>query len=224
MSAMDRLSQNRIVRGLIRRIHERQQQFALGRAMPRFLRNPSPTSAGFDSALLEDLVYGWGNHHWSVASANGPILECGSGLSTILIGILAQQARLTVWSLEHEPTYAAHVQKYLDKYRVNSVRLCVAPLKQYGDFDWYAPPLASMPGDFALVVCDGPPGSTRGGRYGLVPVMREKLRADCTILLDDGARPDEQAVATHWARELDCEMEINGSQKPFVVMKLGQTA
>ena len=37
-----------------------------------------------------------------------------------------------------------------------------------------------------------PPGSTRGGRYGLLTVLGERLAPGCTILLDDAGRPDER--------------------------------
>jgi len=218
--------------GLPARMRAIHRRIAFGRALRRFMRNPSPRASGFDRTLLSTLVYGWGNS-WSaqheyletclrhVAAANGPILECGSGLSTILMGILAQSTGAKIWSLEHNPKYAAQVQHHLDKHGVRSVNLCVAPLKTYGDFDWYSPPLETMPDGFSLVICDGPPGETRGGRYGMVPVMRAKLRPDCTILLDDGARPLEQSIADRWASALSGAHEIIGSEKPFIRLTVG---
>ncbi|HET9473606.1 MAG TPA: class I SAM-dependent methyltransferase, partial [Steroidobacteraceae bacterium] len=158
-----------------------------------------------------------------VRDADGPILECGSGLSTILIGTVAQASGNKVLSLEHEPRYAVKVQHYLDKYHLTSVKLCVAPLSTYGDFDWYTPPsFDSIPEKFSVVVCDGPPGTTRGGRYGLVPVMLEKLRPDCTILLDDGAREGERETADRWAKLLGGVPEIIGTEKPYVRLKVAQ--
>lgn len=52
-----------------------------------------------ESAFLEQLVCAWGNEAWSSAApllsallewmprTSGPILECGSGLSTLILGI-----------------------------------------------------------------------------------------------------------------------------------------
>ncbi len=61
-----------------------------------------------------------------------------------------------------------------EEYLVASVLIDLAPPRDYVDFTSYshtvAPHLQASP--FELVICDGPPGSTRGGRYGLVPVMR----------------------------------------------------
>src|SRR5690606_18084843 len=136
-----------------------------------------------------------------VRATRGPVLQCGAGLSTLLIGAVAQRMRLTVWTLEDDVAHASRVQGFLDRYGVRNVRLWVAPLRSYGEFDWYDPPdFDSITGDFSLVICDGPAGDTYGGRYGLVPVMGEKLAEDCTILVDDGARPADRWIASRWAR------------------------
>jgi len=228
------LGQNRIARALDRRIQQRYHRFVFWRAMRRFMRSPWSESGSIDHGILSELVQGWGNR-WSAQheylgacleharEAKGPILECGSGLSTILLGAVAQASGNSVWSLEHEPKYAVKVQHYLEKYRLASVKLCVAPLSAYDDFDWYTPPrFDQMPEKFSLVVCDGPPCTTRGGRYGLVPVMLERLGADCTILLDDGARAGEQDTAARWAKLLGCVPETIGTEKPYIRLKASQ--
>ena len=68
------------------------------------------------------------------------------------------------------------------------------------------------------VVCDGPPSGTVGGRYGLVPVMREHLRPGCVILLDDAWREDERAVARRWDSELGATHEVVSCKKPYIRM------
>jgi hypothetical protein len=75
-----------------------------------------------------------------------------------------------------------------------------------------------MPDSFPLVVCDGPPGSTKGGRYGLVPIMREWLKPGCVILLDDAGREQERAIARRWEAELGASSETLGSIKPYIEM------
>ena len=151
---------------------------------------------------------------------NGPVLECGSGLSTILIGAIAKSRGIGHWALEHEPAWAAKVQSYLDRYKIDSVTLCAKSLKDYGEFSWYDPPLKSMPDSFAMVICDGPPGSTKGSRYGLGPVMKQRLRAGCVILLDDAGREHEMEVANRWTAELGASSEKIGDAKPYIKMTL----
>jgi len=75
-----------------------------------------------------------------------------------------------------------------------------------------------MPRRFALVVCDGPPADTPGGRYGLVPVMREHLSRGCVILLDDAEREHERTIALRWQTELSTSHELIRCGKPLIRM------
>ena len=181
-------------------------------------------------------MQGWGNEEWSglheylaaciarTLASHGPVLECGSGLSTILIGAIAKSRGYRHWALEDNPEWAAKVQRYLDRYRLDGTVLSLAPLKDYGDYGWYDPPLASMPDQFSLVVCDGPPGTTKGGRYGLVPIMRERFGQGCVLLLDDVAREDEAAIAKRWQIELDSSCTVLGAHKPYAELVIAKPA
>jgi hypothetical protein len=89
-------------------------------------------------------------------------------------------------------------------------------LKTYAGYAWYDPPLARMPSAFSMVVCDGPPADTVGGRYGLVPVMRRRLAPGCVILLDDAVREHERAIARRWEYELEASHDVIDGDKPFI--------
>lgn len=218
------------VRRLIRGWHRR---FVFHRAMKRLIANPAAASSP-NSTVMEDLVYGWGNQAWSAQgeylracvshalAAPGPVLECGSGLSTLVLGVIAQRTGQVHLALEHSTAWAAKVRWYLDRYRINAVEVATAALRDYGSFSWYDPPLAAMPERFALVICDGPPGDTKGGRHGLVPVLGDKLRPGCVILVDDGARPAEQTIAARWATQLGARPQTLGQMKPFLKMIVGE--
>jgi len=71
-------------------------------------------------------------------------------------------------------------------------------MRDYGEFHWYEPPLQSMPEQFRLVICDGPPGDTPGGRRGLLPVMNARLRPGSIVLLDDAQRSGEIEAIRRW--------------------------
>lgn len=170
--------------------------------------------------LLAELLTAWSNDGFAAdldyleevarraASVEGPVLECGSGLTTLLVGMLAGRRGFETWSLEHHPEWHARVGAALKEHNVPRARLALAPLKSYGGFSWYDPPLAEMPEAFRLVVCDGPPGTTPGGRYGLLPVMRERLPAGSLILLDDANRPEEQEALSRWTDEYALTFEM----------------
>ena len=197
-------------------------------AMQQFLQDPG-ACASPGNPILTDLIYGWGNEAWSAKDeylaccidhalkSNGPILECGSGLSTILLGAVAKRQGQLHWVLEHKPAWATKVQNYLNNYQLDSV-VYSRPLKDYGDFCWYDAPLDKMSDSFFMVVCDGPPGRTKGGRYGLIPTMRERLQSGCVILLDDAYREAELKIAKRWGSELGARFAIQGISKPYIKM------
>ena len=58
-------------------------------------------------------------------------------------------------------------------------------------------------------IADGPPGNTKGGRYGLLPIMRSRLAPDVVILLDDAERPGEQRVLQQWKAEYQAAYELH---------------
>jgi hypothetical protein len=198
--------------------------------MNRFIKDPR-RAVERDGAVLDRLVYGWGNEGWSgqreyleacvlhALECKGPILECGSGLTTLLVGHVAQAVGTTMWTLEHLPSWATRVQLELHEFGIESVRLCISPIREHGAFDWYDAPLHAMPERFSLVICDGPPAATRGGRYGLCEVMRDHLLRDCTILLDDAVRSDEQRIAEQWKVKLDMDCQLRGAVAPFVELR-----
>ena len=108
-----------------------------------------------------------------------------------------------------------------DRYDVDSVTVCDSPLKDYGEFSWYDPPFESMPDGFGLVICYGPPGDTKGGRVGLVPIMRARLQPGCIVLLDVANREQEIAIAKRWEDDLDVTVKSVGSVKPYMKLTVG---
>jgi hypothetical protein len=198
------------------------------RALAEFINDPEVCAYPGNPVLL-DLIYGWGNEAWSAMdeyladcighaiSANGPILECGTGLSTIMLGVVARKKHLSHFALEHKPEWAAKTQSYLNKYQLATV-IHTKPLKNYGDYCWYDVTVDEMPESVSLVVCDGPPRRTKGGRFGLIPIMKSRLKPGCIILLDDAERFEELNIAKRWQTELDTSFNIHGKFKPYIKM------
>lgn len=214
-------------RNLLKKIESSRRQYVFWRAMRRF--SNLPHGAVVPATILSELIYGWGNK-WSVKheyattflryaqSAEGPILECGSGLSTILLGLVAERNGNKVWSLEHNAFWAERVRSTLKRYGIKSVELVETDLRDYGLYWWYDPPKDKMPKDFSLVVCDGPPGKTPGGRYGMLPIMGSHLKPGCIVLLDDAKRVEEREIIARWAEELGTSYNIEGTEKPFGIV------
>jgi len=150
-------------------------------------------------ALIAQVHRAWGNPEFTASISyleaaasralelGGDILECGSGLSTLLLGVLADINGFHVWTLEHDRQWADTIEERLKHRNIRNVHLRFAPLRDYGHgVSWYDAPFAELPNAFSLVICDGPPNwKTPGGRYGLLMAMRERLAPSWNILLDD---------------------------------------
>ncbi len=207
------------------------QKYVFKRSMKTFIKN-SDIHRKPDDKTIKNLIFGWGNQGFSAKigylsacinkaqSTKGPVLECGSGLSTILLGIIAQKRGFNHYALEHHTEWASKVQSVLKDYGLNSVQILNKPLKKYQEFDWYDVPFESLPDNFSLVICDGPPAQIKGGRYGLLPVMSEYLNDDCIIMLDDASRKEEVEIADRWKNEYNSEYEIIGDDRPYIELTL----
>jgi predicted O-methyltransferase YrrM len=176
-------------------------------------------------SLMQQLWAGWGNQSYSghpeyldevvkrATTISGPVLECGSGLSTLLLGLFAARRGIQVWTLEHDPEWYEHTATALRRFGIEGVGLVLAPLRSYGDFSWYDVPLEKMPLRFDMVVCDGPPQKTTpGDRYGLLPVMRERLGPGSVILLDDVLTHGPDPVLTRWLGETTALYQVVASR------------
>jgi hypothetical protein len=156
--------------------------------------NPNSASVEYLKAVAQAAV-----------SANGPILECGSGLSTVIIGAMAQRSGYPFVALEHSVWWSRNVRWSLKLAGVSSIDYQVKPLRAYKDYDWYDPETEAS--GIALVVCDGPPATSRGGRYGLMPLFADRLAPNARVFLDDYERPSEQQVVDRWTDEFGWSVE-----------------
>jgi len=216
---------SRVLRPLMR--------YRLGRAIGRLLALPVGEVPALD--LLEELRTSWGNEAFvanlpflaavakHAVAAEGPILECGSGLTTIVLGALAGRRGVPVHSLEHVPEWFAHVFTKLRRYRVPGIALRLTRLISYGPFEWYELPKGDWPNEFQLVVCDGPPNATTlGGRYGLLPLEGPHLPAGAIVLLDDATCSSEILVRRRWHLERRMREEIHQApDRAYAVLTLG---
>ncbi len=178
-----------------------------------------------DRDTLRKLRLGWNNQGWdakldyleeivkSAGAINGPVLECGSGLTTLILGQLAGRRGIEIWSLEHNPDWHQRVSTALKTHQVPRVNLCFAPLRDYGEFNWYDPPLARMPERFSLIICDGPPDLANGGRYGLLPILGSRLDAGAVILFDDAREPGQPEVLRRWIEERGVTVELRETEE-----------
>lgn len=136
------------------------------------------------------------------------IIECGSGASTIVMATVLSRAGNggRVYAIEDNPRLARELRDDLARRNLSEYATVIdAPLteRQYPGFshvfNWYSLAPDVLPANADLLVVDGPPGKVNKlARYPALPEMLSRLSPHAHIILDDAARPDEQALAKHW--------------------------
>ncbi|NVK30278.1 MAG: class I SAM-dependent methyltransferase [Gammaproteobacteria bacterium] len=165
-------------------------------------------------AQVVRLMLAWGNYGYAagasylcqiVQCAQSPeykrYLECGTGVSTILLGVIARHCGGHLTSLEQNQHWAEHMRRVVSNLGLTQwvdVRYCPV-VERSGDYDWYCVDVSEL-SDIDLVICDGPTSQTRGGRIGCLYELNHTLNAGATILLDDTHRKDEQAAIAQWSQ------------------------
>ena len=170
---------------------------------------------------IVDLVHAWRNvNGWQVSSvllkalillareADGPILECGSGLSTIC---MAAAAKHDIYVLEHDEIFAAAIRENIEKLGITNVKLIYAPLKDFGEYEWYG--VNEYLPEMSMIFCDGPPRSTKGHRAGIERVA-DRLRPGGVMVFDDYDTRKIKAIIG--ALDLQ-ERMINEDGRPFYI-------
>ena len=143
--------------------------------------------------------------------ANGPILEIGSGLTSIAMGMAVQRTGQVVHTLEHDVLWWRNIRNYLKLYALRGVHLYYAPMQEYRpDLVWYEIP-PELPEKPALVVIDGPPRAY--GRNGVFELLLERIK-DADWIVDDMDDAGQLALLKKYADPLGKKIEIHG-KKPW---------
>jgi len=131
-------------------------------------------------------------------------VECSSGAST---AVLARCMQLNgggkVYSLEHDPEYAAKTRAELQRLELQDYAVVLdAPLRDVAGGKWYDSSVLPPDLRIDLLVIDGPPMQVGDqARYPAGPVLFERLNSGGTVFLDDAARPQERAILERWRTE-----------------------
>src|SRR5471032_2341070 len=148
------------------------------------------------------------------------VVECSSGASTLVLARCMQMnGGGKVYSLEHDPVYAAKTRANLQRMGLSEyAEVLDAPLVPFRSgaesWSWYRHEVLPQDLRIDLLAIDGPPMDTSPlARYPAGPALFGRLAANGAVFLDDAARAEETAVLQRWQREfpqfgqslLDCE-------------------
>ncbi len=185
-----------------------------------------------DEQAIAELWLGWGNPQWSATSdmlsvlashmlrpATRTVLECGSGVSTIVMGIAAEFTGAQVVSLEADAEWHAQMSRTIERFNLRNVDIRHAPIERQAAADWYAAPAVADLSRVDLFVCDGPRGETRGGRSGALAHVVPLLAGNATIVIDDVHRAPERELAARFRDATDGrEVQWGRPSRQFAVI------
>jgi predicted O-methyltransferase YrrM len=142
----------------------------------------------------------------------GPIIETGSGLSSVAMAAVTGQL---VYSLEHIQHYARQTLEWATEAGTPNLGVCQAPLKDF----WYDVGAFDLPAKFAFGFCDGPPRL-----YGTRMKFFEEFGDRCTVIAVDDIKTDNNfARKVHeWADENGRQVQILG--RAALITKVEQPA
>lgn len=128
----------------------------------------------------------------------GPIIETGSGLSTLVAAAASGQ---DVHALEHLPFYANQTDGWAGEAGLSNVHIHCGPL---GDDLWYQMERFDLPERFSLGICDGPPRV-----FGSRMEFFRRIAPRCTMLIIDDMDTDTKysAAVEAWAAENERRFE-----------------
>lgn len=133
-------------------------------------------------------------------------VEASSGTSTLMIAYaMERKGSGQVIALEHDAAYAERTRSMLEMHGLSHRATVVhAPLVKQGQSGllWYDLTKVRFDVPIDLLVVDGPPEEVHAlARYPAVPLLRQHFAKGARVILDDGARPDERAIAERWKNE-----------------------
>lgn len=128
-------------------------------------------------------------------NATGPILETGSGLSTVLMA--AANPDQIVFCLEHNPHFANQTRAMAQAAGVTNIAIVHCELVN-GFYSLSESDIAEIPKSFALALHDGPPRQIGNRNIFFSPGWAEECGM---IICDDADNPSYRTFLEKWTRE-----------------------
>lgn len=136
-------------------------------------------------------------------SAQGHIIEAGSGLSTVLMAA-ALPAGKYVYCLEHDPVYAEITIRLARQAGVTNIGMCCAPLVD----GWYDLSGFDLPERFGLGLLDGPP-RVYGTRLKFLDVFANRCGS---VLVDDADTAGFVAQVLDWCQAHQWSIDLHSGR------------
>jgi hypothetical protein len=135
---------------------------------------------------------------------SGHVLETGSGLSTLVLGLALAGTDRLVHVLEHDVDFWRRTAHMLETFKIPNVSLYYTPLvPEDGRTCRYAVEMADgLPETFGVALLDGPP--TKYGREGATRYLLDRIKG-AQLVIDDAGR--ENDLMTMLSEHFDFHMK-----------------
>lgn len=143
-------------------------------------------------------------------NSEGPILEAGSGLTTLIMAIA--NPGVQVHCMEHEPIWGSRIKYLLAIHDIKNVTMHFGDLIETGRGKYYD--TSTLPKEnFSFVLCDGPPRkiSNRSLLFELAQIK------DAVVLMDDADDDFALAPIRKWSKEQGREVKVLGEKRRFAI-------
>ena len=224
MQFVARLTDHPAIAGARSRSWAYKRQYRLDKAIRRALgARPGP----LPDPLVADVCAGWGDASLAggdgfvttclaeAARGTGPVLQCGAGLMTLLLGIVAERADTHLWTLEHDVHQANAVRSWLQQYEISKAHVIAAPPDIVEGCASYVVDYARLPANFALVVCEGS-SAVPGSAQGVLTRVGEHIHPQGVILVHHAKRRRDVEFLAQWSKQAGASMVLKGKLEPFV--------
>jgi hypothetical protein len=220
------LADNPAVQAIRARVAFHSRQHGIDRCLQQLLKADADPS----SSLLAELYALWGDPLTpadeqflrsclaEARNSSGPILVCGAGLLTLVLGALCsatEQRERQVWCLETDRHWANVVRSWLTEYRIHAAHVIQCQPKLFGDHVWYAVDIGRLAKSYQLVICDGSRATPRG-ILGAIGRLEGRLDPHFTVLARNVKEPIALKALHGWASTHEAKFALIDKQEGFV--------
>jgi len=138
------------------------------------------------------------------------IIECGSGVSTIIICyLMKQRGSGHLYTLEHDIEYAEKTrQQLVNNNLADFATIMVSELVPHTIngvvWNWYDISNIKTDQKFDMLIVDGPPFQIQANsRYPAIPLLNKHLNKNAIVLIDDCKRDEDKSVVKQWISEFN---------------------
>lgn len=152
------------------------------------------------------------------AQAQGPIVQCGASLLTLVLGAVCQgeaTASRQLWCLEHDAHWASVVRSWLTQYRIGNTHVITSRAQLADGFVWYGVDPARLPADLSLVLCEGARATPRG-IIGTLERLGGRLASTSTVLARHVNRAEDLRALQTWTKAHHAACVVVDRQQGFV--------